>query len=178
MRPCVFLDRDGVINKRRLLLVRRPEQLVILPGVGEAAARLHDAGYALAIVTNQEFVGHGYIRRPDHDEVMARCVAALESHGAKVSGVYACLHPKTVDCDDRKPKPGMLLQAARDLDLDLARSFMVGDQRKDVLAGRGAGCRAILVDPRLRTRLQGAERFADHVCRDLPAAAEWILTRR
>jgi D-glycero-D-manno-heptose 1,7-bisphosphate phosphatase len=176
LRPCVFLDRDGVLNRRRLTLVRRPSQVVLLPGIAEAAARLDKAGYALVIATNQEFVGHGYIRRRDHDEIMARCVAGLETQGAKVAGVYACVHPRTVDCDDRKPKPGMLLQAAQDLGLDLARSFMVGDQRKDMKAGRAAGCRTVLVDPRLRTRMQGAQNFADHVCRDLPAAADWILS--
>ena len=174
-RPCVFLDRDGVLNKRKLTLVRRLDQLVILPGVGASVARFTKAGYACVIATNQEFVGHGYITRPDHEAIMRAVVAACEADGGKVDGVYACLHPKNIDCDDRKPKPGMLLQAAKELDLDLARSFMVGDQRKDMKAGRGAGARTILVDHRLRTRMQGAQRFADHVCADLRAAAEWIL---
>ncbi|MEA3202185.1 MAG: D-glycero-D-manno-heptose 1,7-bisphosphate phosphatase [Thermoplasmata archaeon] len=177
MQPAVFLDRDGVLNKRHFPVVRRPDQLVLLPGLGEAAARLSKAGYALCIATNQELVGHGYITRADHDEVMRLCVAALESEGAKVTGVYACVHPRGSGCDDQKPKPGMLLQAAREHGLDLARSFMVGDQRKDMQAGRAAGCRTVLVDPRLRTRLQGAERYADHVCADLPAAASWILAQ-
>lgn len=181
-RPCVFLDRDGVINRRKLTLVRRPDQLVLLPGLGLSAARLAKAGFALVIVTNQEFVGQPwlggtYIRRPDHDAIMRLCVEALELEGAKVEGVYACMHPRSVDCEDRKPKPGMLLEAAKAHDLDLARSFMVGDQRKDMKAGKAAGCTTILVDPRLRTRMQGAEAFADHVCRDLPAATDWILAR-
>ena len=177
LRPCVFLDRDGVLNRRRLALVRKPSQLRLLPGLAESGARLTKAGFAVVIATNQEMVGHGYIRRRDHDEVMRLCIEALEAAGGKVDGAYACVHPRTVDCHDRKPKPGMLLDAARDLGLDLARSFMVGDQRKDVLAGRAAGCRAVLVDPRLRTWWQGAARHADHVCADLPAAVEWILSR-
>jgi D-glycero-D-manno-heptose 1,7-bisphosphate phosphatase len=177
MRPCVFLDRDGVINARRFPVVRRPDQLVILPGVGDAAARLHTAGYALVVATNQEFVGDGWIKPADHEAIMARCVAALEEKGAKVAATYACTHPHGEACDDRKPKPGMLLAAARDLGLDLARSFMVGDQRKDVQAGRAAGCRSVLVDLRLRSRLQGAARWTDAVRRDLPDAADWILAQ-
>lgn len=176
-RPAVFLDRDGVLNRRRLTLVRTPAQLVLLPGIGEAGARLKRAGYALVVATNQDFVGMGYVKRPDHDRIMRLVADAFEAAGAPLDGAYACLHPRYVRCHDRKPRPGMLLDAARDLDLDLPRSFMVGDNAKDVLAGRAAGCRAVLVDPRLRTRLQGADRMADHVCRDLPAAADWILSQ-
>ena len=183
LRAGVFLDRDGVLNRRRLALVRKPSQLVMLPGVPEAVARLTDAGFAVAIATNQEFVdqpwfGGTYIRREDHDEVMRLVVEAMQSAGGRVDAVYACMHRRGSGCDDAKPKPGMLLQGARDLDLDLSRSFMVGDQRKDMLAGRRAGARTVLVDPRLRTALQGAEKYANHVARDLPAAVDWILSQR
>lgn len=177
MRPAVFLDRDGVLNRRKWNLVRKPEEVVLLPGIADAAARLTRAGYALAIATNQEWVAHGYIRLEDHEAVMALVVKELESRGGKVDGVYACLHRKGSGCHDQKPRPGMLLDAARDLGLDLPRSFMVGDNRKDVLAGRAAGCRTVLVDPRLRTLVQRAARWADHVAPDLPAAAEWILAQ-
>jgi len=180
LRPAVFLDRDGVLNERRLLLVRRPDQLQILPGVAESVARITRAGFAVVVVTNQEFVAHRwlggtYIRREDHDEVMRLVVEEMEREGGAVDGVYACLHKRGSGCDDAKPKPGMLKAAAKDLDLDLRRSFMVGDQAKDMLAGRRAGCRTVLVDPRLRTKLQGAEKYANFVCRDLAEATRWIL---
>lgn len=178
VRPAVFLDRDGVLNARHWRLVREPADLRIVPGVGEAVARLTRAGFACAIATNQEWVGHGYITREDHDEVMRLVVKACESRGGVIDGVYACLHKKTAGCHDRKPKPGMLTDAARDLGLDLRASYMVGDNLKDMLAGRAAGCRTVLVDPRLRTWLQRAPRYADHVARDLPAAAEWILAQQ
>ena len=150
--------------------MRKASEVELLPGAPEAAARLSRAGFALAIVTNQEWVGRGYIRRADHEAVMALVVRAIEEAGGKVEAVYAALDSSTA-----KPRPDMLLQGARELGLDLARSFMVGDNAKDVRAGRAAGCRTVLVDPRLRTRLQRAHVRADHVCRDLPAAAEWIL---
>ena len=176
-RPAVFLDRDGVLNRRKWNLVRKRGELRLLPDIALAAQRLHDAGFALVIATNQEFVGMGYIAREEHDAIMAEVVRELEAAGAKVDAVYACLHPRGSGCHDAKPKPGMLLDAARDLGLDLARSFMVGDNAKDMLAGRAAGARTVLVDPRLRTRLQRAHLHADHVARDLPAAAEWILSQ-
>ncbi|HUR70081.1 MAG TPA: HAD-IIIA family hydrolase [Candidatus Thermoplasmatota archaeon] len=183
MRPAVFLDRDGVLNRRRLFLVRNPAQLQILPGVAEAVARVTRAGFATVIATNQEFVdqpwfGGTYIRREDHDEVMRRVVEAMEGAGGAVDGVYACMHRRGSGCDDAKPKPGMLKAAAAELGLDLGASFMVGDQSKDMLAGRRAGCRTVLVDPRLRTRLQGAERYANHVARDLGEAVDWLLHER
>lgn len=176
-RPAVFLDRDGVLNRRKLTLVRTPAQMVLLPGIAEAGLALKQAGFALVMATNQDFVGMGYIKRPDHERVMAMVTDHFGAAGAPFDGVYACLHPRYVDCHDRKPKPGMLTDAARDLGVDLARSFMVGDNRKDMLAGRAAGARTVLVDPRLRTRVQRAHAYADHVCADLPAAARWILAQ-
>jgi D-glycero-D-manno-heptose 1,7-bisphosphate phosphatase len=130
------------------------------------------AGYAVGIVTNQEWVGRGWIARADHDAIMGRVAAELERAGARLdAGAHAAL-----DASTAKPRPDLLLAAARDRDLDLAASFMVGDNAKDVLAGKRAGCRAVLVDPRLRTWLQGAARRADHVARDLPAAVDWVLS--
>ena len=180
MRRAVFLDRDGVLNARRPGLVRKPSQLVLLAGVAASVRRLTDAGLAVVIATNQEFVdqpwfGGTYIRRADHDEVMRLVVAEMERDGGKVDAVMACLHRRGSNCHDQKPKPGMLLDAAKGLGLDLAGSFMVGDNRKDMLAGRAAGCRTVLVDARFRTRWQRAHEHADHVARALPEAVEWIL---
>jgi D-glycero-D-manno-heptose 1,7-bisphosphate phosphatase len=158
--------------------VRNLDELRLVPRAVEAAARLSQAGFVVAIATNQDFVGHGYITRADHDAVMQHIVDEVAKAGGRVERVYACLHPKTEDCDDRKPKPGMLLQAARELDLDLSQSIMVGDNRKDMLAGRRAGCRTVLLDPRFRTRWQRAEAHADVVASSLDAAVPWILGQR
>jgi len=170
--PAVFLDRDGVLNARRFPILRHARDLVMLPGAADAAARLAKAGYATGIVTNQEWVSRGLLSRAEHDAIMARVAAALDASGAKLTAAYAAL-----DASNAKPRPDMILQAAREHDLDLAASFMVGDNLKDMLAGERAGCRTVLVDPRLRTRVQGAHRHATHVARDVPAAADWILNR-
>lgn len=174
----MFLDRDGVLNLRKWNLVRRPDELQLVPRAIEAAARLSQAGFVVAIATNQEFVAHGYIKREDHDEIMRRIVDAVADAGGRVERVYACLHKRGSGCDDAKPKPGMLLQAARELDLDLSQSIMVGDNRKDMTAGRRAGCRTVLVDPRFRTLWQRARPLADHVAPTLDAALPWILGHR
>ncbi|MFA5862451.1 MAG: HAD-IIIA family hydrolase [Candidatus Thermoplasmatota archaeon] len=170
--PAVFLDRDGVLNKRRFPVLRKPKDLVMLSDAADAAARLSQAGFVLCIVTNQEFVGRGYLAYADHMELMRLVTTAIENAGGKVAGAYAALDPSNA-----KPRPDMILQAAREHDIDLARSYMVGDNAKDMLAGTRAGCTNVLVDPRFRTWLQSAHKHAAHVARDLPAAAEWILTR-
>lgn len=171
-KRAVLLDRDGVLNARHFPVLRRPKDLVLLPGAAAAAAKLSKAGFTLCLVTNQEWVGRGYIARADHEEVMRLVIAAIEDAGGKVAAAYAALDPSNA-----KPRPDMLLQAAREHDIDLARSFMVGDNAKDMLAAQRAGVPGVLLDPRLRTRLQRAHEHAAYVARDLPAAAEWILQR-
>lgn len=170
MRRAVFLDRDGVLNARRFPVLRRARDLVLLPGAPEAAAKLSRAGFALAMVTNQEWVQRGVIPRAEHDLIQARILAALEEAGAKMDRVYVAFTRA-----EAKPLPTLLRRAQGEMGVDMARSFMVGDNRKDMVAGRAAGCRTVLVDPRFRTRWQRAHLGADHVARDLPAAAEWLL---
>jgi len=145
-RPAVFLDRDGVLN-RALVRDGKPyppaslEALEILPGVGEALGRLRAAGFLNVIVTNQPDVATGKQRR----EVVEAMHAFLEKNLA-IDLIKVCLHADIDNCACRKPKPGMLLEAARELDIDLARSFMVGDRWRDVAAGQAAGCQAFFID--------------------------------
>ncbi|MBI1915741.1 MAG: HAD family hydrolase [Planctomycetes bacterium] len=172
-RKAVFLDRDGVINRN---IVRgnvthppdRVEDFELLPGVLETAQRLVRAGFVLVVITNQPDVARGKQKR----EVVERMNDIVRS-ALPVLDVLACYHDGSDHCPCRKPKPGMLLEAARRWDLDLERSFMVGDRWSDVLAGQAAGCRTVLIaDP-----YSGAERCRpDHTAAALPAAADWILT--
>jgi D-glycero-D-manno-heptose 1,7-bisphosphate phosphatase len=146
VRPAVFLDRDGVINRG---VVRdgkpyppdRLEDLEILPGVREALARLRTAGYLTVVVTNQPDVAAGKQRREVVDAMHAKLLSELPIDMVKV-----CFHVDADRCSCRKPQPGMLLEAARELDIDLARSYMVGDRWRDIAAGQAAGCRALFID--------------------------------
>jgi D-glycero-D-manno-heptose 1,7-bisphosphate phosphatase len=145
LRPAAFLDRDGVINIERDY-VHRIEDFELLPGVVEALAALQRAGHALVVVTNQGGIGLGKYTEADMQTLHDHLRAVLAQTGVRFDGIYHCPHhPRSPNpemrgpCGCRKPAPGMVLQAARELRLDLARSFLVGDKGADVAAGRAAG---------------------------------------
>jgi D-glycero-D-manno-heptose 1,7-bisphosphate phosphatase len=145
-RPAVFLDRDGVINRTQVRDgVPRPpasvQDLEILPGVAEALRALKAHGYALVVVTNQPDVARGSATRRSVQDIHDRISREL-----CVDVILTCFHDDHDDCDCRKPRPGLLLQAARDFDLDVASSFMVGDRWRDLEAGARAGCKTFFVD--------------------------------
>jgi D-glycero-D-manno-heptose 1,7-bisphosphate phosphatase len=170
--PAVFLDRDGVINR---VFVRagvthppaHPGEFELLPGVTEAAARLRQAGFILVVVTNQPDAARGTQTRAGVEALNDRVRAALP-----VQDVLTCFHDTADGCTCRKPKPGLLLEAARRWGLDLRRSFLVGDRWSDVAAAQAAGCWAVLVE----TPYSGRERCRPDRCvADLAAAADWII---
>jgi D-glycero-D-manno-heptose 1,7-bisphosphate phosphatase len=172
LRRAVFLDRDGVLNRTEVRNgVPHPPQDVdefeLLPGVPEAAAQLAGAGYALVVVTNQPDVARGTQTRAGVDALNDRIRAALP-----VLDVLTCFHDNIDGCFCRKPRPGLLLEAARRWNLDLGRSFMVGDRWSDVEAGRAAGCRTVLIE----TPYSRPERCSpDGKAADLTEGAAWIL---
>ena len=173
-RPAVFLDRDGVIN-RALEREKKPypprnlDEFELLPGVTEACAKLKAAGYFLIVATNQPDVGRGTLEQG--------VVEAIHQHMLRllpIDRVEVCYHPgggKSV-CECRKPKPGMLLHAACELGIDLARSWMVGDRWRDIDCGHAAGCRTIFIDYGYAEELKQAPDFR---CGSLRKAAEIIL---
>jgi D-glycero-D-manno-heptose 1,7-bisphosphate phosphatase len=141
LQKAVFLDRDGVINRS---LVRdgkpfapvRLEEFEILPGVAESLLRLRAAGFLNVVVTNQPDISTGKQRPAVLAEMHARLMGELA-----IDAIRVCPHVETDNCACRKPRPGMLLDAARELGIDLASSYMVGDRWRDVAAGQQAGCR-------------------------------------
>jgi len=174
MRRAVFLDRDGVINRKapsQDAYVTRWEEMDVLPGVSEAVARLNQAGFCVYVVTNQRSVAKGLITTSELEFLHQRLCARLEQEGARVDGVYYCPHELEPPCDCRKPEPGMLLQAAREHDIDLHASWMIGDSEKDVEAGKRAGCRTV----HLVSSGKSEEDAADIVAPSLLAAVQRIL---
>jgi D-glycero-D-manno-heptose 1,7-bisphosphate phosphatase len=177
-RPAVFLDRDGTLNVE-CGHITRPEQMRLLPGAAAALRSLRTAGFACVVVTNQSGIGRGMMTEADlrliHDEMFRQ----LHCEGAALDGLYYCGAAPPEEHPERKPAPGMLLRAARELGIDLSRSWMIGDSARDLLAGRAAGCRgAVLV----RSGHDVAEALAllragDHVADDIAEAAQFILTR-
>ncbi len=152
-RPAVFVDRDNTLIHDPGYL-RHADHVRLLPGVGEAVAKLRSAGLPVVVVTNQSGVARGYLTEAELASVHERMQELLQSSGSGVDAIYYCpflTGPDAVveeyrkDSDMRKPKPGMLLQAADDLRLDLAASWMIGDSERDILAGKAVGCRTILI---------------------------------
>ena len=181
MRRAVFLDRDGTVIDE-VGHLGEPERVAILPGVPEALRKLADAGFALVLVTNQAGVARGFFSEADVEAVNARTDELLAVEGVKLDGMYYCPHHPdlTGPCDCRKPAPGMLKRAARDLDLDLSRSWMVGDHPGDAGAGKAAGASPIMVLTG-HGMLPGSDHAPDPdvpVVQDLAAAAELILSSR
>ncbi len=145
MRPAVFLDRDGTINVRppEHDYVRDPAQFEWLPGALEGMVALAVAGLPLVVVSNQRGVSRGLVSYETLEAIEHRIQAALAEHGAAVEAFRYCPHGLEDRCDCRKPNPGLLVSAARDLELDLPSSWMIGDSEDDVAAGRAAGCHTI-----------------------------------
>ena len=142
------MDRDGVINRAlerdsKPFPPRNLGEFEILPGVQEACVKLKAAGFLLVVATNQPDVGRGTLTKELVEKIHARLMKQLP-----IDRVEVCFHPGQgkSDCDCRKPKPGMLLRAARELGIDLAQSWMVGDRWRDVDCGHAAGCRTIFID--------------------------------
>lgn len=145
MKKAIFLDRDGVINKD-LGYVHTIKDFHFLPGVFEALRTFDSLGYLLIIVTNQSGIGRGYYTQNNFKMLTDWMKKRLQEAGIEIAGVYHCPHHPDDGCDCRKPQPGLILQAAKDFDIDLSRSWMIGDKQSDIEAARRAGVKnAILL---------------------------------
>lgn len=173
VRRAVFLDRDGVISRAlvrdgQLCSPANLAELDLLPGVPDAMHQLRRAGYLLIVVTNQPDVARGRASRQAVEAIHARLRSLLP-----VDNIRVCYHDDADRCACRKPAPGMLYAAAVERDIQLAKSYMVGDRWRDIAAGRRAGCTTILVaGPREATTVEPHASVTD-----LCQAASWILSR-
>jgi D-glycero-D-manno-heptose 1,7-bisphosphate phosphatase len=172
----VFLDRDGVLNRVVLRGGKpypppSPREVEIPPDAPAALAALRAAGLLLVCVTNQPDVARGTQRRETVEAINETVRAAL-----RLDDVLVCFHDDADDCGCRKPRPGLLVEAAARHGIDLGSSFMIGDRWKDIEAGRRAGCAAILIDGGYAETAR-ADRPPDRTVRTLAEAAEWILAR-
>jgi histidinol-phosphate phosphatase family protein len=191
-RPAVFLDRDGVLNE--LVIDRdggeaesplRVSDVRLIPGAAAGAAALRAAGYALVCVTNQPAAAKAKVLMSELDAIQRRVRELLSAEGAQLDAWRMCPHhPDGVvaelsgRCDCRKPAPGMLLDAARELDLDLSRSWVIGDTGADMAAGRAAGCRTVLIENPSSAHKRPGETDWDLLAADLRDAAAQLLALR
>lgn len=177
-RPAVFLDRDGTLNVEKDYL-HRWEDWEWIPGAIEAVRRLNAAGFVVVVVTNQSGIARGLYQEADMHALHRRVASELAAFGARIDAWYHCPHHPHYgavrDCHCRKPEPGMLLEAAREHDLDLTRSFVIGDKAADVEAGLAVGATPILVLTGYGEQEQLKVPPATFVARDVKAAVDWIL---
>ena len=151
LTPAVFLDRDGTLIELVHHLTD-PGDVALIPGAGAAVKALRAAGFKAVIVTNQSVIGRGLLTEAGLDKVHDRMRALLARHDTGIDGIYFCplkpaqKDPTVIEDQMRKPGPGMLLRAAEEMGLDLARSWMVGDTLSDMHAGKNAGCKSLLVE--------------------------------
>lgn len=180
MPAAILLDRDGVINENRDDYVTSWQEMRFIPGVFEALARLAATSLSLVLVTNQSPIGRGILTPAQVETINQRLILEIEAHGGRVDGVYYCPHRPDESCDCRKPRPGLLLRAARDLNLDLGASYMVGDAASDVEAALAAGVQPVVVRTgrgAAQERLVRAKWPRVPVVADLGEAVECILSR-
>ena len=176
----VFLDRDGTLNADSGY-VADADDVRLEDNAAEGAAELEHAGFALVITSNQSGIARGMLTEAQADAVDARVQALLRRHGVTIAASYRCPHlPEgsvtryAVECDCRKPKPGMLLRAARDLGIDLSRSWTIGDGARDVEAGLAAGTKTVRIT---RDPADTGDGLRSFCASDLAAAARIITAR-
>jgi len=182
MKKAVFLDRDGTINKE-VNYLNHPDQIELIPGSAEGIKLLNDNGFTVVVITNQSGVARGIIEEEKLFLIKDRLCSLLKEKGAGIDGYYYCPHylqgkvkKYAVKCDCRKPDPGMLKQAAENLDIDLKGSYVVGDKVCDIELGKNVGAVSIMVKTGYgESEAKNCEPSPDHTAENLFDAAQWII---
>jgi histidinol-phosphate phosphatase family protein len=175
-RRVALLDRDGTLIVDRQFLAD-PAGVELMPGAAEGLRRLRALGLGLVVVSNQSGVGRGYFGLAEVERVNARMIELLAAEGARLDALYYCPHAPEAGCACRKPRPGLVERAAREIGFDPRRSFMIGDREVDVALGRAVGAVTVLIRPDADGGRQAAARAtADHVRASLAEAAALIET--
>ena len=170
MKTAVFLDRDGVINEvltDRVKFVNKPHELYFLPGVPVAIKKLNAHFDYIFVVTNLGGVGLGFMKETQLQSIHDHMIAELKKEGAKIDEVAYCPHKPKAGCACRKPNSKMIEDLAKKFDIDLSKSYMVGDTDTDIMAGKKAGTKGVFLGER--------DQLADAVFPDLITAVDWII---
>ena len=180
----VFLDRDGTLNEEKDY-VRTPDELQMITGAAQAVRKLNDLGLVTCVISNQSGVARGYLSEEDLAGIHAKLTSELARGGARLDAIYYCPHHPAagkesynIECDCRKPKPGMLLQGEREFGIDLTRSFVVGDSIVDMQAAAAVGAGSVLVltgyGPSTLATSREREVKIDKVAEDITEAVDYI----
>ncbi|MGQ9454949.1 MAG: D-glycero-alpha-D-manno-heptose-1,7-bisphosphate 7-phosphatase [Armatimonadota bacterium] len=177
MHRAVFLDRDGVINEDRPDYVKNVGELRVYSYVPECIRRLNEAGLKVLVVSNQQCVARGIVSYSDLEAIEHEITRLVKLGGGRIDGFYYCIHLASDKCKCRKPEPGLLIRAAHEHDIDLHQSIMIGDSEKDIVAGKQAGCRTILL---LTGSVSAADVpslscLPDYIAQDLSEAVDYAI---
>lgn len=183
MNRAVFLDRDGVITQEPPHYAHRISQLVLISGAADAIRLLNENGFTVVIASNQAGIAYGYYQEEDAISFNEVLKEKLAEAGAHIDAIYYCPHHAEakieryrLECECRKPNPGMLTRAGKELNIDLDQSFMIGDKLSDIQAGQGAGCETIMVKTGYGAgELENNRVECDYIADDLYNAVEYIL---
>ncbi len=182
-KRAIFLDRDGVINVEKNFVLS-PDKIELYPFSASAIRKIKEAGYLAIVITNQSAVARNYLTIEQLQDIHGELKNQLKKEGARLDAIYFCPHKEKLDeevnnseyildCECRKPKAGMLYRAAKDFDIDLKNSYLIGDSERDIIAGIRAGCTTIGV--RTGHSLKGIKESPDYIFKDLEEAVDFIL---
>jgi len=176
----VILDRDGVINYDSDQFIKTPDEWKPIPGSLEAIAKLNHAGYRVVVASNQSGVGRGILTLKDLEAIHARLEGLLEQDDAALDAIYFCPHHPDDGCRCRKPARGMVDRAVSELQVDLRRSYLIGDHARDVQLAKAVGAKAILVtsgrvDEQAINMLRAQQAMPDTIVQSMAEAVDWIL---
>ena len=179
----VFMDRDGTLNEE-VGYLSRLDALVLIPGAGEAVRRINESGMKAVVVSNQSGIARGYFTEAFVESVHDLLNRMLREQGAHIDRFYFCPHhpvhgngPYKIQCDCRKPEPGLLLRAAEELDIDLGRSYLIGDMLKDIDTAKKVGAKGVLVRTGYGRNIIVTDKPA-YIAEDILDATRWILEDR
>ena len=185
IQKAIFIDRDGVINKdpggwTKYSYVTKWDEFFFIDGAVAALKRLKEAGYKVFVISNQGGISKGYFSQKDLDILNKRMLEEIESGGGKIDGLFYCPHHNKDNCECRKPKTGLIEQAARAMHIDFKNTYFVGDSINDVEAGKRMGMKTILVlsGKTPLSELTNWNMQPDYVKRNLLEAVEWVLKDR
>ena len=180
-RKAVFIDRDGTINIERGYIID-PQEIELVSTAGASICALNRQGIPVIVITNQAAIGKGLLTTETFEQINEKLWNDLQAFQTHYNALYYCPHnpEMTADCPCRKPKPGLLLQAAQDFNVDLTASYMIGDKAADVAAGHLSGCKTVLLQTRYTSKQDRvlSNDFTpppDFICDTLAESVEWIL---
>ena len=176
MEKVVFLDRDGVISKDSPDHIKSWDEFHFLPNAKEGIKLLNDHGFHIVLITNQSVIARGMVTVEGLELIHNNMKMEIEKYGGKIEKIYYCPHHPDEGCDCRKPKPGMLLRAIKENNIDPTKSFMVGDRMMDVEVGKKVGCKTVIIPSELGQReMRESSIKPDYVTKDLLDTSKWII---